>query len=371
MKQNKKEKHINVNLRKSKKIKVILPIIIILLLILGVITFAYSKNINLAKSNNEEQEVEEEKAQEIVLEDNKYMHLETDANGKKWGKIYQFSTSTSSSYDQVTGTRPYNWSENSEGIMSIDNATNYREPDVVVRGSSSTTTTGYDMDSRLKTLGLGAETTHELLFQLEKEFNKMIDSVEKYGGFYIGRYETGDLNQNVAVVQKCNTDISSQTWYTMYKKCKTLSYNNNNVVTGMARGNQFDRTLMWLMECNAKNPDTGKTKEEVIRDSTSWGNYYNATFEYTNDSGSIVTKNQNSDTKIPTGSTDYTKANNIYDLAGNVWDWTMETYSTSSRVCRGGHCNLNGTSYPARYRGSSSPDYSNINYGVRAALYIK
>ena len=437
MKQNKKEKHINVNLRKSKKIKVILPIIIILLLILGVITFAYSKNINLTKSNNEEQEVEEEKAQEIVLEDNKYMHLETDANGdkvpvpngfvgskatgeneidtgfviyegeevvndgnvetaqtsrnqyvwipvydiskfygtdangKKWGKIYQFSTSTSSSYDQVTGTRPYNWSENSEGIMSIDNATNYREPDVVVRGSSSTTTTGYDMDSRLKTLGLGAETTHELLFQLEKEFNKMIDSVEKYGGFYIGRYETGDLNQNVAVVQKCNTDISSQTWYTMYKKCKTLSYNNNNVVTGMARGNQFDRTLMWLMECNAKNPDTGKTKEEVIRDSTSWGNYYNATFEYTNDSGSIVTKNQNSDTKIPTGSTDYTKANNIYDLAGNVWDWTMETYSTSSRVCRGGHFNLNGTSYPARYRGSSSPDYSNINYGVRAALYIK
>ena len=40
----------------------------------------------------------------------------TDSNGKKWGKIYLFSTSTSSSYDQVTGTAPNNWSE-SNGAM--------------------------------------------------------------------------------------------------------------------------------------------------------------------------------------------------------------------------------------------------------------
>ena len=39
----------------------------------------------------------------------------TDSNGKKWGKIYSFSTRTSSDYDQVTGTKPYNWSE-SNGV---------------------------------------------------------------------------------------------------------------------------------------------------------------------------------------------------------------------------------------------------------------
>ncbi len=81
MKQNKKEKQINTNLSKNKKI--IIPIAIIVLLILGVITFAYSKNIKLAKIENQEQEVEETKAQEIVLEDNKYMHVETDASGDK------------------------------------------------------------------------------------------------------------------------------------------------------------------------------------------------------------------------------------------------------------------------------------------------
>ena len=115
----------------------------------------------------------------------------------------------------------------------------------------------------------------------------------------------------------------------MYNKCKTLSGENNNIETSMIWGNQFDRTLMWLIESGEK------TKEEVISDSTSWGNYYNATFTYINSSGSTATKNQNSNTRIPTGSTEYTKANNIYDLAGNVFDWTMEANSSYYRVVRG------------------------------------
>ena len=284
----------------------------------------------------------------------------TDANGKKWGKIYTFSSSTSSGYDEITGTQPYNWSE-SNGVMTISSKRNYREPDVVAKYSS----TGYDMDSRLKTLGIGAKTTHEFLNQLEKEFNNMVASVEKYGGFYIGRYETGNINQDTPVIQKGNTNISSQTWYNMYKRCKNIKGANTNVETGMIWGNQWDRTLMWLIETGSK------TKEQIADDSTSWGNYSNATFEYVNSSGSTVTKNENSGTKIPTGNTEYTKANNIYDLAGNVYDWTMEAYSTGSRVYRGGGYNYFGDNFPADYRLYNIPTYSNNNYGCRSALYIK
>ena len=284
----------------------------------------------------------------------------TDANGKKWGKIYTFSSSTSSGYDEITGTQPYNWSE-SNGVMTISSKTNYREPDVVAKYSS----TGYDMDSRLKTLGIGAKTTHEFLNQLEKEFNNMVASVEKYGGFYIGRYETGNINQDTPVIQKGNTNISSQTWYNMYKRCKNIKGANTNVETGMIWGNQWDRTLMWLIETGSK------TKEQIADDSTSWGNYYNATFEYVNSSGSTATKNEGSSTRIPTGSAEYTKANNIYDLAGNVRDWTMEAYSTSLRVCRGGYCSNYGDSNPADSRVSNSPTVSSYNYGCRSALYIK
>ena len=273
----------------------------------------------------------------------------TDANGKKWGKNYSFSSSTSSSYDEITGTKPYNWSE-SDGVMTISSKTSYREPDIVK---------SYDYDSTLKTRGLGAKTTHEFLNQLEKEFNNMVASVEKYGGFYIGRYETGNINQDTPVIQKGNTNISSQTWYNMYKRCKNIKGANTNVETGMIWGNQWDRTLMWLIETGSK------TKEQIADDSTSWGNYYNATFEYVNSSGSTATKNEGSSTRIPTGSAEYTKANNIYDLVGNVRDWTMEAGSTHYRVCR------DGDSYPADGRYYDDPTYSDDIYGCRSALYIK
>ena len=279
----------------------------------------------------------------------------TDANGKKWGKNYSFSSSTSSSYDEITGTKPYNWSE-SDGVMTISSKTSYREPDIVK---------SYDYDSTLKTRGLGAKTTHEFLNQLEKEFNNMIVSVEKYGGFYIGRYETGNINQDTPVIQKGNTNISSQTWYNMYKRCKNIKGANTNVETGMIWGNQWDRTLMWLIETGSK------TKEQIADDSTSWGNYYNATFEYVNSSGSTATKNEGSSTRIPTGSAEYTKANNIYDLVGNVRDWTMEADSTGVRVYRGGNYDGYGYYSPAGYRYSSYPTYSNYYYGCRSALYIK
>ena len=279
----------------------------------------------------------------------------TDANGKKWGKNYSFSSSTSSSYDEITGTKPYNWSE-SDGVMTISSKTSYREPDIVK---------SYDYDSTLKTRGLGAKTTHEFLNQLEKEFNNMIVSVEKYGGFYIGRYETGNINQETPVVQKGNTNISSQTWYNMYKRCKNIKGDNTNVETGMIWGNQWDRTLMWLIETGSK------TKEQIADDSTSWGNYNNATFEYVNSSGSTVTKNENSGTKIPTGNTEYTKANNIYDLAGNVYDWTMEADSAYGRVYRGGYYGYGGDGFPADSRICYSPTGSNGLYGCRSALYIK
>ena len=286
----------------------------------------------------------------------------TDANGKKWGKIYNFTTSTmsDSTFDEETGTYANNWSE-TNGVMSISSSTSYREPDVLKSG---------DTPYYLKKNKVSEDNMLDFLLRQQTDFNNMIESVEKYGGFYIGRYETGDLGKEEAVVRKGNTNIYNQTWYTMYEKCKDLRGNNLNVKTGMIWGNQWDRTLMWLMECNAKNSETGKSKEEVIDDSKSWGNYRNATFTYTNSSGGTSTKNGGSSTRIPTGSAEYTKANNIYDLAGNVMDWTMETRSTSSRVFRGG-CYNYAFDGPARDRSNNSPNSSSNYYGCRATLYIK
>ena len=127
----------------------------------------------------------------------------TDANGKSWGKLYNFTTGTNSSstFDEVTGTYAYNWSE-SNGVMSISNSRNYREPDVL---------RDRDTPYYLKTYKVSEDSMLDFLLRQQVDFKKMIYSVEKYGGFYIGRYETGDLSKEQVVVQKGNTDITSQT----------------------------------------------------------------------------------------------------------------------------------------------------------------
>ena len=408
---------------KKRVISVIIAIAILLVVVGTVLAVTgISNNIKEEKAEVVEEQTES-KASEIVLENNKYMHVETDAsgdevpvpngfvgskvpgeneidtgfviyegeeevtdsnaqtaqtsrnqyvwipvediskfygtdaNGKSWGKNYNYTTGTNSSstFDEVTGTYAYDWSE-TNGVMSISSSTSYREPDVLK---------SRDTPYYLKTYKVSEDSQLDFLMRQEVDFNNMVDSVEKYGGFYIGRYETGDLSKEEAVVRKGNTDIESQRWYAMYEKCKDLRGDNLNIKTGMIWGNQWDRTMMWLIESGAK------TKEEVISDSTSWGNYNNATFQYTNSSGVTATKNEGSITRIPTGSTEYTKANNIYDLVGNVEDWTMEAYSTTRRVLRGGNYFSDGDGRPARNRSDYSPNGSNFNYGCRAALYIK
>ncbi len=173
-----------------------------------------------------------------------------------------------------------------------------------------------------------------------------------------------------------NEDINYATWYEMYELSKNLEGEKENIETGMIWGSLWDETLQWLLETGAQIQDgEGGTREitesDINDDSSDWGNYTDATFEYRTTSGGTSTKNEGSGTKIPTGSAEYTKANNIYDLAGNRMDWTLEAYSTKYRVLRGGYCNFNGSDYPASYRTYYSPTYSFSYGGCRSALYIK
>ena len=258
-----------------------------------------------------------------------------DENCKKLGKSYNFSAS---------GITAENWTEQ-DGIMSVTSATSYREPDVVT-GSDGTK---YDADnSNLQQAGLeSSATANTFKTQLETEFNNMITSVEKYGGFYIGRYETGNLSQEKVVVIKNNTDIGNQTWYTMYKKAKGIAV-NSNVTSSMIWGSQWDATLKWMY--NSGNAE----KKKYTYDSTGKGNYYDT----------------NGNKTIATGSIETYAVNNIYDMAGNVWDWTIEASSTDLRVGRGGGYGNGGNNDPASVRDDDYPTSSYDYDGFRVALYM-
>ena len=160
-----------------------------------------------------------------------------------------------------------------------------------------------------------------------------------------------------------DTNIASQNWYTMYKKCLTLKGNNDNIKTMMITGSLWDETLEWLVKSGATNSEgTALTYQLVGSNSTTFGNYYNATFNYIAQNAEqpveTETKAVNTSTRIPTGSAEYTKTNNIYDMAGNVFEWTTEADSTGYRVERACCYNSNGTYSPVAYRGSNGPGYN-------------
>ena len=157
---------------------------------------------------------------------------------------------------------------------------------------------------------------------LVDEYNETYESIKKYGGFYIGRYEISGSVESPTVVQggtvlTAAADFAGN-WYNLKKACNNV-VNNEKVKSEMIYGNQWDRVLNWLVDTGAKE------QEEVYSNSSSWGNYKDSTGAAATDSGSKQTSGKN----------EAWQANNIYDLAGNYREWTQEALSTNVRVSRG------------------------------------
>jgi len=237
----------------------------------------------------------------------------------------------------------------------------YREPDLVVGDDGI----GYDAkDTYYKTI-LGDTGTKEQLAQLfADEYKAMIESVSKYGGFYIGRYElSGTVTEPT---EKTGKTLTKTDWYNLYNACRSSKLQaSDKVKTQMIWGCQWDVKMNWLISSGAK------TSDEVNKDSSTWGNYsnYNTANNYTEGTTGYE---KNAGSLQNTGSSENWKANNIYDLAGNVWEWTQEAYYAGSRAVRGGDFYNNGYNYPASSRNGSGPATATATaYGSRPTLIIK
>ena len=195
-----------------------------------------------------------------------------------------------------------------------------------------------------------------------ESYQAMAASVEKYGGFYIGRYEASQGADNLPVSKRVTEDEPGRIWVQFSPQDATIAceklYADNDTVQGFFPwGSNWDTMLQWLIDSGCK------TEREVTRDSTSWGNYSDDAFS------------ENAGGRY-TGLWEEAAANNIYDLAGNNWEWTQEHYGSGNYVMRGGGYNLmggacSGSRYPAALRDPLPGNNHHPNVTFRAALYIK
>ena len=184
---------------------------------------------------------------------------------------------------------------------------------------------------------------------LNDELLEQFESVKKYGGFYISRYNIskreGKPQSVKGVMPWVNINFDDA------KKVASTIEDNEAVKSHLTFGAEYDSVLEWFIKTGVR------TLAEIAEDSTEWGNHWNT---------------ENSPRKVvETGSREKCCANNIYDFAGNVDEWTQEQNESSFRVIRGGYFIINGGNYPVAYRDCGNPNYCYSNTGFRATLYIK
>ena len=268
-------------------------------------------------------------------------------------------------------------------------------------------------------------STNNLKYMTEEtlaEVKAMYASVKKYGGFYIARYEAGidaqrETKGNASDLPgtKAGTKVYSVmgkipytyipwTWNNAMNEDTNGAVEvarriypepnaNYGVVSTLTYGVQWDRTVQWFIDTGAMTLDQVNKTEG----STAFGNYNDHVIKagdlntgakyavyssglgsyqdvaYGTDGKSTSTKGSGSSWALSTGALKAANINNIYDMAGNMSEWTMEVCSTDYRVNRGGlfYNFVDGDHYPVSNRDYYNPNVANYDRGFRSSLYIK
>ncbi len=245
-----------------------------------------------------------------------------------------------------------------------------------------------------------------------EQYQAMLKSVYTNGGFWIGRYEAGlegdtprtsytEISASDRAVVKQNKIPYN---YVKRDEAQELAtrMNYNGCTSSLIFGIQWDLTLKYIEEKTVElaeeaNKDTVRAdiKNKLTSNSKKIGNYYNS--EFTLNRGKFAKYNELSDWKaynseekttlvtgsqkkeqsssengilLTTGATEATDLQNIYDIAGNVHEWTLEFYDISNPcVGRGGSYVSNGSSNPAKNRYNYNTGNFVSNLGFRVGLW--
>ena len=199
--------------------------------------------------------------------------------------------------------------------------------------------------------GINEEISKEIVAQINAEK----ESIKKYGGYYIGRYEVGKDNKT-AVIKAEQEPYVNIKWSKAYELAKGIG-GGEGATTYLCSSYSWDTAINFIQNTTGKNYATsiigfnGNWKSQEVKDS----------------SGKVI-KPVNTAQRLNTGLT--TALCNIYDMGGNVGEFTTELNPGTSEtvVLRGGVNNYNS---PAGYRWDALSGSADSACGFRATLFLK
>ena len=283
--------------------------------------------------------------------------------------------------------------------MSIEN--DLKEYTKIYRESTSFTDTWYADD---KNEGWLSETEYKTLK------NSMLKSVYENGGFYVGRYEAGIGTNRTSIEAQVNgkypvpttapvtkADAYPYTYVTRTQAQNLASNVNSGTKTSsLMFGVQWDLVLAFMSKDTAKITSTdvltknsttiGNDRDSVFQLSqtgkyatfsnwtlsSTWNPSTTPTINFVDSSrNKIAQSSDGNGILVTTGTSEKNKVMNIYDIAGNVWEWTLEKASDTYNpfVNRGGGCSRTGLGLPAACREYNSTDFSVGVLGFRVSLF--
>ena len=199
--------------------------------------------------------------------------------------------------------------------------------------------------------GINEEISKEIVAQINAEK----ESIKKYGGYYIGRYEVGKDNKT-AVIKAEQEPYVNIKWSKAYELAKGIG-GGEGATTYLCSSYSWDTAINFIQNTTGKNYATsiigfnGNWKSQEVKDS----------------SGKVI-KPVNTAQRLNTGLT--TALCNIYDMGGNVGEFTTELNPGMSEtvVLRGGYSNYFS---PAGYRWDTDSGNASSICGFRATLFLK
>ena len=182
--------------------------------------------------------------------------------------------------------------------------------------NSSLTTQTYNANDGLREPAKLSNTNSSYVNQeeeanldLQTEYNNAVKKVIESKGFWIGRYETSGMNSsnddiavNIVAGKGTSDGINNVKWYRMYKQQQNYA--------------------------SKKNLDTSKIQSTMV-----FGAAYDQTMLFANcEKATTLAKDSSA---VITGKVETDCYKNIYDLCGNLREWTTEANDTIFRVSRG------------------------------------